>query len=73
MAQARGKPEIDFERCKGCGLCIGACPKNILKMSDDFNKQGVSYAECIDDDACIVCNFCGIICPDMVIRVLKYA
>ncbi len=72
MAQARGKPEIDFERCKGCGLCIGACPVSILKMSDDFNKQGVSYAECVDEDKCIACNFCAVICPDMVIRVLKY-
>ncbi len=73
MAQARGKPDINIERCKGCGLCVGACPKNILQMSEDFNKQGVAYAECIDEDACIACNFCAVICPDMVIRVMKYA
>ncbi|MDZ7792683.1 MAG: 4Fe-4S binding protein [Spirochaetia bacterium] len=26
---ARGKPEIDNEKCKGCTLCIEACPVNI--------------------------------------------
>ncbi len=70
---ARGKPEIDKEKCKGCGLCINVCPKNILKMSDDFNKQGVAYATCIDEDACIACKFCAQMCPDMVIKILQYA
>ncbi|HDQ14636.1 MAG TPA: ferredoxin family protein [Sediminispirochaeta sp.] len=69
----RGKPEIDTEKCKGCALCIQSCPKDILRMSDDFNKQGVPYATCIDDDACIACKFCAIICPDMVIKILQYA
>ena len=34
------KPLISVEKCKGCGLCIGACPKKILEMSSAFNKQG---------------------------------
>jgi len=69
---ARGKPELDSEKCKGCALCIDACPVNILKMSDDFNKQGVSYATCINEDACIACKFCAMMCPDMVIKVVQY-
>lgn len=70
---AKGKPEIDTEKCKGCGLCISACPVNILKMSDDFNKQGVQYAMSIDDDKCIACKFCAMMCPDMAIKILQYA
>lgn len=68
----RGKPEIDIEGCKGCTLCIGVCPVNILKMSNDFNKRGVAYAECVDESKCIACGFCGQICPDMAIRVVEY-
>ncbi|MCL2480777.1 MAG: 4Fe-4S binding protein, partial [Spirochaetaceae bacterium] len=30
---SKGKPLISPERCKGCALCVDACPKKILKMS----------------------------------------
>jgi 2-oxoglutarate ferredoxin oxidoreductase subunit delta len=68
----RGKPIIDIDKCKGCELCNGVCPVNILTMSDTFNKQGVPYSVCIDEEKCTVCRACAIICPDMVIKVIKY-
>lgn len=67
----QGKPVIDSERCKGCELCIGACPQHILVLSDGFNRQGVQYPVCIDESKCIACKFCAIICPDMAITILK--
>jgi 2-oxoglutarate ferredoxin oxidoreductase subunit delta len=70
---SRGRPEIDGERCKGCALCVGACPQNILAMSPDmFNKQGVPFAVCVDEAKCTACLSCAIICPDSAIRVLKF-
>jgi 2-oxoglutarate ferredoxin oxidoreductase subunit delta len=68
---AQGKPVIDPEKCKGCGLCIGACPRHILEFSEDVNNQGVNYPLCIDESACIACKFCAIICPDLAISILK--
>ena len=70
---AKGKPEFDVERCKGCELCIGACPEHILAMTETYNSQGHRYPECIDPDKCTACTFCAIICPDLVIRVWKYS
>jgi len=29
----RGKVVIDKDRCKGCGLCIAACPNQVLAFS----------------------------------------
>lgn len=69
---AEGKPVIDNERCKGCGLCIGACPKHILEFSSDFNRQGVQYPICVDESSCIACAFCASICPDLAISILTY-
>ena len=28
------------ERCKGCGLCITVCPKQILALEDGTNIKG---------------------------------
>ncbi len=69
---SRGRTEIDRERCKGCGLCVGVCPEKILALSKDrFNAQGLPFAECFDPGRCTACQSCAIICPDAAIRVLR--
>ena len=39
------KHTIDNNRCKGCGLCVTVCPKNVLELSDEVNSMG--YFPCI--------------------------
>ena len=67
------KPIIAHERCKGCALCIGACPKGILSMSSHTNGQGVHFPVCTDEAKCIACAFCAIMCPDVAIEIEKDA
>ncbi len=62
---------IDIEYCKGCELCITACPRSSLVMSDDFNKSGYHYSIFKNKEDCNSCTFCGIICPDVCIEVYK--
>ena len=69
----RGVPIIDKERCKGCGLCIANCPKNILTKTEDVNGQGAYYTICTDESLCIACGACAIMCPDAAIEVIKLA
>ncbi|MCL2792721.1 MAG: ferredoxin family protein [Spirochaetaceae bacterium] len=69
---SKGKPLIDRERCKGCTLCIEACPQKILKMSQQINRRGVYYPECLDEGKCTACTFCAIICPDIAIEIEKF-
>ena len=34
------------ERCKGCGLCIGVCPKKILALEEGTNIKGTLHRLC---------------------------
>jgi 2-oxoglutarate ferredoxin oxidoreductase subunit delta len=62
---------IEKEKCKGCGLCIDVCPKEILQLSENINKKGYNYVECINDDLCISCKACALMCPDLVFTLNK--
>ncbi|MCL2004311.1 MAG: 4Fe-4S dicluster domain-containing protein [Oscillospiraceae bacterium] len=66
------KVTINPNLCKGCGLCINACPKKILRISQDkLNDKGFHPAELTDEDACVSCAFCAVMCPDSIIKVVK--
>ena len=70
---ARGKPDIDFENCIGCELCVGACPMGVMKISKDLNERGLHYAQCIDETRCNGCAACASICPIFLITVWKFS
>jgi len=65
-----GKIIIDFERCKGCGLCVTVCPRLGIVISKKSNKKGYFHAEKNTDD-CTGCAMCAIICPDTAIEVFR--
>lgn len=62
---------VDDERCKGCELCIPACPKHIIVMSEKINKKGYHSVKQIKPEECNGCAFCAMICPDIAIEVFK--
>jgi 2-oxoglutarate ferredoxin oxidoreductase subunit delta len=62
---------INSERCKGCELCVGACPREVLVMSDDFNHSGYHYSVYRNKESCTSCTFCAVMCPDVCIEVYK--
>ncbi len=68
---AKGKVIFDEERCKGCELCISACPLNILGLKDEINSKGFHPAYVTDEEKCTGCANCATICPDVVITVYR--
>ncbi|NLV33594.1 MAG: 4Fe-4S binding protein [Clostridiaceae bacterium] len=56
--------------CKGCGMCVIACPKKILVLSQSkINSKGYHPAELVDQSKCTGCAACAIMCPDVAITV----
>jgi 2-oxoglutarate ferredoxin oxidoreductase subunit delta len=65
-----GTVVIDVELCKGCELCIDACPPHVLSMSDTVNERGYRFP--LLTPGCIACKACSAICPDFVFSVYRY-
>jgi 2-oxoglutarate ferredoxin oxidoreductase subunit delta len=67
---SRGTVTIDTGRCKGCELCIPACPPHVLTMSATVNHTGYRYPEL--HPGCTGCAACLYVCPDFVFEVYRF-
>ena len=66
------KLTFQTDLCKGCGLCVDACPKACLAIAEDkLNQKGYSPAYMKEQEKCIGCAFCATMCPDCIITVEK--
>ena len=71
MSKIRGTIVVDTDRCKGCALCVEACPKDVISLAKKVNVHGYPYIVVVNGDACIGCASCGIVCPDGCITVYR--
>ncbi|MBA3035323.1 MAG: 4Fe-4S dicluster domain-containing protein, partial [Desulfobacterium sp.] len=65
------KHYIDLDKCKGCGLCVDVCPKNVLEISTDVNEKGYFPAYQARPENCVFCSTCCIMCPDAAISITE--
>lgn len=63
----RGQVVIIADRCKGCGFCVEYCPKDVLVLSEEFNRKGYHPPKVVKEGECVNCNLCEMICPDFAI------
>ena len=56
---------IEKDWCKGCGICVHFCPKQVLEL----NSSG--KVEAVRPEDCIACMLCELRCPDLAIQIIK--
>lgn len=66
LAPSRFLPEVDFDRCTLCRVCVQACPVEALSLAADNGAERVQVL----DGLCIGCGQCAYQCPEEAI-VLK--
>lgn len=71
MAKGKGIIWIDTARCKGCGLCIQACPTGGIGLVAETDPRGIRVASSNPAVSCTGCGMCYVICPDVAITVFK--
>jgi ferredoxin len=68
QAKARALPEVNAQRCTGCGRCVATCDPHALSLETQaWQKTAVLHAP----QACTGCSDCARICPFRAIRMVK--
>ncbi len=63
---------VDETVCKGCAMCVNACPLQIIALAKDkLNAKGYHPAGLTAPEKCVGCAACATMCPDTAITVEK--
>lgn len=71
-----GRIEIEEDRCKGCELCVAACPRSLIQISRQINRLGYHPARTHPEKhapgkGCTGCVLCALVCPETAITVYR--
>ena len=67
----KGRISVTDKYCKGCRLCVEACPQGVIDLSKaSINSKGYHPAELIAE-GCTGCGICAIVCPEAAITVYR--
>ncbi|MBI3891161.1 MAG: 4Fe-4S dicluster domain-containing protein, partial [Candidatus Wallbacteria bacterium] len=65
----RGRPDLDPERCDGCGDCVQACPTRVIRLEPATQTHPDRLT--LDLAGCIFCADCVTACPAGAVRMTQ--
>jgi 2-oxoglutarate ferredoxin oxidoreductase subunit delta len=67
----KGRIEVNEKYCKGCELCVAACPQQVLALASDHITTKGYHPATIIAEGCTGCGICSIVCPEAAISVFR--
>ena len=56
--------ELNSKWCKGCGICVAFCPRQVLAVEN-------GKVHIVDLEKCVKCGSCESLCPDYAIYIVQ--
>jgi 2-oxoglutarate ferredoxin oxidoreductase subunit delta len=69
----KGWIEVNELFCKGCELCVNACPQGVLSLDMEHLTPRGYHSVYLKADGCTGCGICAIVCPDVALTVYREA
>ncbi len=67
----QGRIDVSESYCKGCELCVAACPPQVLGLDGlRLTAKGYHPAHLVAG-GCTGCGICAIVCPEAAITVFR--
>jgi 2-oxoglutarate ferredoxin oxidoreductase subunit delta len=63
------KLHVNPKYCKGCLICVEACPSGAIRPCRTINAKGYTLPEAEDMGRCTGCGLCETVCPDFAIAI----
>ena len=70
---AKGRVIVSDIYCKGCELCVGACPQDALQLAADRITPKGYHPAAQTAGKCTGCGICAVVCPEAAIMVYREA
>ncbi len=67
----RGWIEVSQVYCKGCELCIEACPQEVLALEGERLTAKGYHPVYLFKDGCTGCAICALVCPEAALTVYR--
>lgn len=69
----KGRIEVNEKYCKGCDLCVGACPQHVLALDENRLTPKGYHPAYLLAEGCTGCAICAVVCPEAAITVYREA
>jgi len=69
----KGWIEVNERYCKGCELCIEACPQQVLALDMNHLTPKGYHPVMLKTDGCTGCAICALVCPEAALTIYREA
>jgi 2-oxoglutarate ferredoxin oxidoreductase subunit delta len=67
----KGWIEVDELYCKGCDLCVHACPQEVISLDLEHLTQKGYHPAYLSSEGCTGCAICAIVCPEAALTIYR--